>query len=102
MTRGPFNDAGPLVWNTDGQSILFSANRHEDWEYNPLDTEIFEVSVSDSRLRALTDRKGPDANPALSPDGTQIAYICFDDKQQSYQITGLYLMNRDGSNPRLL
>jgi Tol biopolymer transport system component len=111
LTRGSFQHAGywsmerpsnPLAWSPDGQAILFSANRHEDWEYNPLNTEIYEVSVKEGAIHALTDRKGPDSSPALSPDGKRIAYVGFDDREQGYQVSRLYLMNRDGSNPHVL
>src|SRR6266496_3326008 len=74
LTHGAFNHAGPLAWTPDGQTIIFSANRHDDWEYDPLNSEIYEVAVADGAIKALTDRKGPDQNPALSPDGTKIAY----------------------------
>ncbi|MFQ5707449.1 MAG: prolyl oligopeptidase family serine peptidase [bacterium] len=102
VTSGPYNHNGPLAWSADGQSIIFSANRHEDWQYDPLNSEIYEVSVVDGSVKALTDRQGPDANPALSPDGRQIAYLGFDDKYQGYQITRLYVMNRDGTGKRLV
>ena len=102
LTRGSFNQGGPLAWAPDGKAIIFSANRHDDWEYDPLNSEIYEVSVTDGAIQALTDRKGPDQNPALSPDGRQIAYTGFDDREQGYQVTRLYVMNRDGSGSRPL
>ncbi len=102
LTRGAFHHRGPLAWAPDGKDIVFSANRHEDWEYDPLNSEIYQVSVADGTIKALTDRKGPDQNPALSPDGKQIAYTGFDDREQGYQVTRLYLMNRDGSGARSL
>src|SRR5437762_7764770 len=49
-----------------------------------------------------TKRKGPDNTPQVSPDGKYIAYTGFDDKYQGYQVTRLYVMNRDGSESRLL
>ena len=58
--------------------------------------------MTDGAVRALTDRRGPDQSPAVSPDGRLIAYTGFDDRQQSYHLTRLYVMNRDGSGPRLL
>jgi acylaminoacyl-peptidase len=58
--------------------------------------------VEDGAARALTDRRGPDTSPTISPDGTKIAYVGFDDRYQGYQITRLYVMNRDGGEPRAL
>lgn len=40
--------------------------------------------------------------PAVSPDGRYIAYTGFDDREQGYQINRLYIMDIDGSNPRLI
>jgi acylaminoacyl-peptidase len=102
LTSGDFNHEGPLSWTPDGSRILFSANRAEDWEYDPVESEVFAVTVADGTLTQLTDRDGPDAAPAISPDGTQVVYTGFDDRRQGYQVSRLYLMNIDGSNRRLV
>ena len=101
ITSGDFNHRGPR-WMPDGRSLVFSANRHEDWEYEPRNSEIYEVDVSSRRIKALTNRKGPDTNPAISPDGQMIAFLGYDDRYQGYQVTHLYLMSRDGSGKRIL
>ena len=100
ITSGDFNHSGAR-WAPDGLSLVFSANRHEDWEYEPRNNEIYQVNISSRQITALTDRKGPDNNPAVSRDGW-IAYLGYDDRYQGYQITRLYLMNRDGSGKRLV
>jgi acylaminoacyl-peptidase len=94
--------ASEAVWTADGKFLLMSANRRMDSELEPLDTEIYEFSVGDGAVKALTRRKGPDSAPRISPDGKQIAYLGFDDRYQGYQVTRLYLMNRDGSGSRLV
>jgi acylaminoacyl-peptidase len=94
--------ASAAVWSPDGRYLIQSAIRRPDYELEPLDTEIYEFSVADGAVRQLTHRKGPDDSPALSPDGKLIAYLGFDDRYQGYQVTRLYVMNRDGSGPRLL
>jgi acylaminoacyl-peptidase len=101
LTEGPHEHVGTPVWTPDNKALLIAANRHPDGEYDPLNTEIYEVAALDGSVKALTNRKGPDHSPAVSPDGKQIAYTGFDDKQQGYQITQLYVMNRDGSEARL-
>ncbi|HYV86580.1 MAG TPA: S9 family peptidase [Patescibacteria group bacterium] len=97
-----FRDSRRSVWTPDGKSLIFSANLHPDWEYQPLDSEVYEIALADGALRALTSRKGPDEFPALSPDGKTIAYTGFDDRYQGHQTTHLYLMDRDGSHPRVV
>jgi len=102
LTSGDFHHSGPPAWSADGNSLVFSANRHEDWEYDPKNSEIYNVSLADRKITALTDRDGPDHSPVVSPDGKRIAYLGYDDKLQGYQVTRLYVMNRDGSGKRVL
>jgi dipeptidyl aminopeptidase/acylaminoacyl peptidase len=101
LTRGAFHHRGPLTWDKEGGSILFSSLLRADWQYEPLDSEIYEVTLA-GELRQLTKRAGPDAEPEISPDGKLIAYIGFDDRRQGYQVSRLYVMRRDGSDPKLI
>ena len=96
------NPGGDVVWTPDGKSLLFAADRVPDAEYEPRETDIYEFSIADGSVKQLTRRKGPDHAPAISPDGRQIAYAGFDEKYQGYQVTKLYVMNRDGSGVRVL
>ncbi|MCB9080180.1 MAG: S9 family peptidase [Lewinellaceae bacterium] len=102
ITQGEFNHGGDFCWTPDGKFLLVTANRHPQAAYDPLNTEIYEVAVSNGATKALTSRQGPDGHPAISPDGRLVAYTGFDDRYQGYQVTQLYVMNRDGSNPRLV
>lgn len=102
LTSGDFNHNGPLSWSPDGARIAFSANRSPDYEYEPLESDIWTVSVADGSLTRLTDRAGPDADPVYSPDGRSIAYLGFDDRKLGYQNTQAYLMDADGGNQRAL
>ena len=96
-----FSGNGRAVWTPDGKYLIFSANAHPDYEYEPLNSEVYELSLEDGQVTALTSRNGPDESPAISPDGKTIAYTGFDDRYQGHQTTHLYLMNRDGSNSRV-
>ena len=102
LTSGSFHHDGQPAWTPDGKFLLISANRREDWETEPLESEIYEIAVANGAIRPLTDRRGPDTSPAVSPDGRFIAYVGFDDRYQGYQVTHLYLMNRDGTGARLV
>ncbi len=101
ITDGAFDHGAP-AWAPDGKTILFSANRTVGGEYNPLESEIYEVTLAGGAIKQLTHRKGPDVSPTASPDGKLIAYAGLDDREQGYQVTRLYVMNRDGSGSRML
>lgn len=102
LTTGDFNHGGTISWTTDSKHIVFSANRHPGGILDPVNSEIYELNVENAAIKALTDRKGRDSNPIVSPDGKQIAYLGFDDRLQGYHITRLYVMNRDGSKSKLI
>ncbi|WP_419941055.1 S9 family peptidase [Candidatus Palauibacter sp.] len=91
-----------VSWTPDGMDLVMSRDpRGGDTEsVFVADTEVFEVSVADGTATRLTDRRGPDDGPIVSPDGRHIAYFGMDDRFQGYQLTQLYVMNRDGSDPR--
>jgi dipeptidyl aminopeptidase/acylaminoacyl peptidase len=102
LTQGDFDTQGAPSFTVDGNSILISANRRTDADYEPLDSEIYRVDLSDGTIHALTDRRGPDTHPVASPDGKHIAYLGFDDKRLGYQATQLYVMDTDGSHSHSL
>jgi dipeptidyl aminopeptidase/acylaminoacyl peptidase len=102
LTQGDFDHSGTPAFDVDGKSVLITANRRDDADYEPIDTEIYRVDLSDGSIHALTDRRGPDHNPVVSPDGKHIAYLGFDDKRLGYQATQLYVMDSDGGHSHSL
>ena len=101
LTFSEFDHGGP-IWATDNAHLYFSANFHKDEEFEPADSEIYSINVNTGETNPLTDRYGPDSNPILSPDGSKIAYLGYDDRLQGYQLTQLYVMNADGSDSQLI
>jgi dipeptidyl aminopeptidase/acylaminoacyl peptidase len=102
LTFGATNASGPLSWTPDGHSILFSADLSPNWQREPLQSEVYKISIDGGAPVALTSRDGPDDSPVVSPDGRMIAWTGFDDKHLGYQDRRLYVMNLDGSNKRML
>jgi acylaminoacyl-peptidase len=102
LTDGPYDHRSPPVWTNDNKALIFSANRHADADLDPLDTDIHELTLADRKVRTLTERKGPDDEPALSPDGQQIAFVGFDNARKGYQARRLYVMHRDGTGIKRL
>jgi len=102
LTFGPTNAGAQVSWTPDSHSVLFSANLGKDWERNVNEAEVYRMSIDGGTPIALTDRKGPDAQPVVSPDGRLIAYVGFDDVGHANQDTKLSVMNLDGSGKRTL
>jgi acylaminoacyl-peptidase len=99
LTQGDFNHGSPS-WTPDSKHLIFSANRREDAEYESSDTEIYELQLADGALRALTSRYGPDGEPAVSPDGRRVAYTGYDEEFLGYQISQLYVLDRESGASR--
>ncbi len=102
VTSGAFHHGGAPSWTPDGESLVFSANRHDNWRYDPRNSEVYELRLDSGEIRALTDRQGPDTSPAVSPDGRHVAYLGLDDHYQGYQILRLYVLERSTGKPELL
>ena len=101
LSFGAYFD-GPPEWTPDGSAIVFSANRKADWELAGRESEIYRLDVASGALTALTDRKGPDAGPEVSPDGRSIAFIGFDDTPKAYEQAHIYVMPVNGGPARLI
>jgi dipeptidyl aminopeptidase/acylaminoacyl peptidase len=101
LTEGDYNHGSP-EWAPDSQTIVFSGVRKPDAEYLRGGSDIYALSVADGQIRQLTDRNGPDVNPVVSPDGRLIAYTGFDQNNDTYTVSKLYVMDFDGKNKRAL
>ena len=71
----------------DGQTVYFSSNQSGTFE-------IYSVDINGNGLKQLTSGIGALYAPELSPDGSRILF--------TNHGNGLWVMDRDGSNPRAL
>jgi len=101
ISQGDFNYRSP-VWSRDGHSLYVVSNQSPEWEYQPTESEIYRLEIASGALTALTDRRGPDMNPALSPDGKQLAYVGYDDIGKGHQVTHLYVLDVQSGVARAL
>jgi dipeptidyl aminopeptidase/acylaminoacyl peptidase len=101
ITSGKYNHNG-FDWAADGKTIYVSGLRKAEAEYLRNDSEIYAVDLTTLEVKPLTDRKGPDGSPEVSPDGKWIAYVGYDDKSYTNHVASLYLMASDGSGKKLL
>ena len=100
VTTGDFQHRGTPAWTKDSKQLVFTSNRNENWEYDFRNSELYKVDIATGDIIQLTDRNGPDHGAAISPDSKKIAWLGFDDKVQTYQVTRLYVMNIDGSGKK--
>jgi len=101
ISQGDFNYRSP-VWSRDGNSLYVVSNQSPEWEYQPTESEIYRMELASGELTALTDRRGPDMSPALSPDGKQLAYVGYDDVRKGHQVTHLYALDLQTGASRAL
>jgi dipeptidyl aminopeptidase/acylaminoacyl peptidase len=101
LTTGDYSHNDPQ-WSADGAKIYFSAIRKPDAEYLRGDSEIYSVDLATREIKTLTDRKGPDSEPLVSPDGEWISYTGYDDKNFTRHLSNLYVMDQDGRKKRML
>ena len=120
VTSGDFNHSSAAAWTPDGRHLVFSSNRNPDWERDFRNSELYIAAVPGAGgepggggapgagggpadgIRALTERPGPDHSPAVSRDGSQIAFVGYEDRTRTYQVSQLQVMNLDGSGHRVL
>jgi dipeptidyl aminopeptidase/acylaminoacyl peptidase len=101
LTDGKWNHSS-AEWTPDGKELVFSSLRIDDAEDAWRESEIYSVDVASGAIRQLTTRKGVDSNPMPSPDGKLIAYTGDDWHDDTYRNGKVYVMGRDGANPRAI
>ena len=101
LTSGNYHHKGSFSFTPDGERIYFSANRSENWEYEPVEADIFTVDMQGS-IEQITQFAGAETSPVVSPDGKRVAYSRRSDEKVMYKNTYLYVMNADGSEHKNL
>jgi TolB protein len=77
----------------DGGSVVYAAFREQNVY------EIYEMNLADGSVKQLTDRLGIVNSPEISPDGGRVVFMHWIAAADKYE---LWIMNRDGGNPRRL
>jgi Tol biopolymer transport system component len=83
LTPGSYPIFGAPSWTPDSKTIVFSANRSDEWDYER-ESDIYELDIDGRTPRKLTERAGADESPLVSPDGSRIAYLGWDESDAMY------------------
>jgi len=102
LTEGAFSHGGPLAWVDDGEALVFSANRNEDWEYQVNESDLWKVALQDGALTQVTDLPGREWSAATSPDGSQLAFLHRGNEAIPYHNAKLRIMQLDDQAQREL
>ncbi len=102
ITEGKHNFMGRPAWTRDDRALIVSSNFDPDWEYEPLESDLYRVDVASGAVARLTQRKGPDQGAVVSPDGKRIAWLGYDDNGKPYQGSHIYTMELAGGSPHVL
>jgi dipeptidyl aminopeptidase/acylaminoacyl peptidase len=76
VTPGDFQH-GRFSWLPDSSGVVTTAQRHDTWDLD-LASDLYHVPLH-GEVRALTGQTGIFDDPAVSPDGTTVAFLGFDD-----------------------
>ncbi|MEM7611409.1 MAG: S9 family peptidase [Pseudomonadota bacterium] len=93
LSSGDYDHNGPLSWSPDGTGIVLSANRIDNVNDDPTESELWLIDVATGDMTQLTDRNGPDVAPTFSVDGRSIAYLGYDDELLGYHNMQVYVLD---------
>jgi Tol biopolymer transport system component len=82
----PGEDNHQAAWSPDGSKIVFTSGRDGN-------EQIYIMNSDGTDQQRLTNTQAEDNTPQFTPNGSQIVYLSNND---------VYLMNVDGTNPRLI
>jgi dipeptidyl aminopeptidase/acylaminoacyl peptidase len=91
LTAGPFQHSG-IAWLRDSRGLITAAQRHDTWDTDfaedlyviPLDADDHPESI-----RCLTAHDGLYSKPAVSPDGSRVAFVGHSDTATYPQNAGV-------------
>jgi dipeptidyl aminopeptidase/acylaminoacyl peptidase len=99
LTPGEFQHSS-IAWKPDSSGLVLSAQRHDTWD---LDYAVALYSVAlDGTIVALTKFDGSYDAPAVSPDGSSVAFVGADDSKTYPQNMHVGVLSAAGGQHRWL
>jgi dipeptidyl aminopeptidase/acylaminoacyl peptidase len=94
---------GKIAFDRDGRSLIADSNRDPDPDHAIGEGDLWRLPLDGSAPQRLLARNGPDESPALSTDGSMIAWIGTDlPAGGGWSTPRLHLAAADGSSHRVL
>lgn len=93
LTQGDFNYGSDLTFTPDSRALVFAANLHPEWEYQPRDANLYQLSLQSGELTELTSLPGDESAAVFSPDGKQLAFLWQSNALVPYSNSKLKVLN---------
>ena len=104
ITKGDFDHVGGgggFTWMPNGQALIAVANRRPDRDIQGREADLWLIPLN-GEPRQLTDAKGLESEPEVSPDGRWVAFTGFPETPGFYVQEDLWVMPAGGGTPRNL
>lgn len=90
--------ASRIGWTADSRALVVSSASR--FEPDLLDNDLWVVPIDDTAGRKLTAGGGANLDPAMSPDGRNVAWLLYPDKPHFYTQPVVMTMPIGGGTPR--
>lgn len=97
LTTDDYDDLYPS-WFPDSKSILFSSNRTDNAEYEPMRLDLWKIPLKGGKLKKIKSPLGPSIHATVSPDGSKIAYLGHDNPDLYWASSSMHLWLIDLNN----
>jgi dipeptidyl aminopeptidase/acylaminoacyl peptidase len=96
LTPGPFQHDG-VSWLPDSSGLITASQRHDTWDLDFAE-DLYRIDL-DGTITALTHQTGWYRQPSVSPDGSQIALLGYDDSSVYPQNVRVGVLPIGGGQP---
>lgn len=100
LTPGPFQHDG-VSWLPDSSAVVTSAQRHDTWDLD-LAENLYLVPIDGGDPVQLTENGHNFDRPAVSPDGTQVAFLGYENAELDPQNTRVGVVPVGGGRHRFV
>ena len=97
---GETRQAVAMDWTPDSKSIVFEADRSADADLQYRHSQLLMADVETGAIRELVSTPGAWGHPAVSPDGSMVAFTGYPASNRTHSVADLYVVPIKGGEPR--